>query len=206
LHHLNLARVLIALGKEKSDGGYLKEAINLIIRILESAERAKWIHETIKTLILQSLAYDALGESLKAIATLKRALELAQPGDYVRVFLDEGPLIVGLLEQLRENEEVGGYAVQLLTSVELDGGKRERREILHLASYVEPSPQLVEGLTEREIEVLRLLRSGLTSTDIAEELVIAVSTVRTHLKNLYSKLNVHSRMEAIQRAEELGLL
>jgi LuxR family maltose regulon positive regulatory protein len=206
LHHLNLARVLIALGKEKSDGGYLKEAVNLIIRILESAERAKWIHETIKTLILQSLAYDALGESLKAIATLKRALELAQPGDYVRVFLDEGPLIVGLLEQLRENEEVGGYAVQLLTSVELDGGKRERREILHLASYVEPSPQLVEGLTEREIEVLRLLRSGLTSTDIAEELVIAVSTVRTHLKNLYSKLDVHSRMEAIQRAEELGLL
>ena len=206
LHHLNLARVLIALGKEQRDIGYLEESAHLLIRILRAAEKAQWIHETIKALIMQSLAYDALGENQQAITTIKRALELAQPGDYVRVFLDEGPSMEGLLEQLRENEEVGDYAFQLLTSAELDEGKREQREILPLASYVEPSPELVEGLTEREMEVLRLLRSGMTSTEIAKELVIAVSTVRTHLKNLYGKLDVHSRMEAIQKAEELGLL
>jgi LuxR family maltose regulon positive regulatory protein len=206
LHHLNLARVLVALGKGSTQDGYLEEAVNLLDRILQATEKSQWIHETIKALILQSLAYDALAENQEAVATIKRALKLAQPGNYVRIFLDEGPPIVGLLEALRDNEEVGEYAIKLLTSAEIDEIEGDQRQILDAEGYGASSHPLVEDLTDREMEVLQLLRTGMTSTEIAEELIIAVSTVRSHLKNIYGKLGTHSRMEAIQKAEELGWL
>jgi len=102
LHHLNLARLLIGLGKEESEDSFFEEVIHLLQRILKAAEDAHWIHETIKTLILQSIAMSALDDHHGAQQALTRALVLAQPGGYVRIFLDEGPPIVRLLEQLRE--------------------------------------------------------------------------------------------------------
>jgi ATP/maltotriose-dependent transcriptional regulator MalT len=111
-----------------------------------------------------------------------------------------------LLELLEEHREVGSYANLLLKSVDREDGKGVQKEITRINRSGDLSSQLVEGLSEREMEVLFLVKTGMTSKEIAEELFIAVSTVRSHLKNIYSKLDVHSRMEAIQKAEELGLL
>jgi LuxR family maltose regulon positive regulatory protein len=206
LPHLNLARFLITLASQPGHDGYLDQAINLLDRILSAAENAEWVHETIKALILRSLALRGLGETQGAVAALTRALKLAQPGGYIRIFLDEGAPMLRLLELLEEHREVGSYANLLLKSVDREDGKGVQKEITRINRSGDLSSQLVEGLSEREMEVLFLVKTGMTSKEIAEELFIAVSTVRSHLKNIYSKLDVHSRMEAIQKAEELGLL
>jgi LuxR family maltose regulon positive regulatory protein len=193
------------LGRQSGDDEKLNEAEYLLTRILEAAENAGWIHETIKALILKSIAYSSLGKTQGAIDALMYALKLAQSGGYIRIFLDEDPLLFTLLEQLQEHDEVGQYAIHLLTCMEADEDKRKQGEIVDSYTSRDPLSQLVEGLSEREMEVLQLLRTRMTSTEIAEMLSIAVSTVRSHIKSIYSKLDVHSRVEVVQKAEELGL-
>jgi LuxR family maltose regulon positive regulatory protein len=205
LHHLNLAWLLINLGKEEGKDSYFEEAIHLLKRILRAAEDANWIHEAIKTLILQSIAMSALGNHPGAQQALIRALKLAQPGGYVRIFIDEGPPIVRLLGQLQEQAEVGEYAEHLLAASESQQEMVEQREMVPLSIPQKTSVAPTGGLSEREMEVLRLLKTGMTSKEIADSLFIATSTTRSHLKSIYRKLDVHSRLEAIQRAEDLGL-
>ena len=99
LNHVNLARVLVAQGMRQPSGPYLDKALGLLARLLRAAETAEWINEAIKILILQALALQARGDSEEALTALARALSLAEPGGYVRIFVDEGAPIGKLLRQ-----------------------------------------------------------------------------------------------------------
>jgi LuxR family maltose regulon positive regulatory protein len=129
------------------------------------------------------------------MAALKKALSLAEPGGYTRVFVDEGPHIAKLLEKTLDakGKSPRAFVKKLLPAFRL-------RQIMQS----DGGP--IEGLSERELEVLRFIAAGLSNKKITEELFISMSTVKTHLRNIYGKLNVHSRTEAIVKAKELGLL
>jgi LuxR family maltose regulon positive regulatory protein len=200
LHHINLARVLVAQGVQQPSGTYLNEALGLLARLLVAADDAGWVHDEIKILTLQAMALTAGGDGEDALTALARALTLAEPGGYVRTFIDEGKPMGRMLRRAIARGIAVGYAGKLLAALEEETDDKPRG--------IKPtsSPALVEPLSKRELEVLRFLTTHLPSTEIAKELVISTNTVRSHIKRIYSKLNVHSRGDAIRRAEELELL
>ena len=193
-----LARVLIA--QKNWD-----EATRLIDRLLDATETGeRWGH-VIELLILRALVRSAQGKQDEALEPLTRAFTLAEPGGYVRTFVDEGKPVAALLRQL----PVAPYRDQILSAFsksEEQGGRgaEERRDLP--APLFPRTPALVEPLSKRELEVLRLLQTELSGPEIARELTIGLSTVRTHTKNIYSKLNVNNRRAAVNRAEELDLI
>ncbi|MBC7250313.1 MAG: tetratricopeptide repeat protein [Anaerolineae bacterium] len=187
---LILARLLIAEGRP----GEASKLLKPLVPIAEWRGRPGML---IEIHILQALAAQALGNTQQAMTSLQRALSLAEAEGYTRLFLDEGAPMVQLLRELVKRDATATYAHKLLAA--LGPEAQEDREQKVAASLVEP-------LSARELEILRLLRTHLTSTEMAEELCISVNTVRYHIKNIYGKLGVHSRSEAVQRAEALGLL
>lgn len=199
-HYLMLARLYIARG-DRTD-----EALYLLARMVKQAEASQRNGSLIRALTLQTVAFHASKDSPKAVDSLARALRLAEPEQPVRVFVDEGQPIALLLEKVLEMQRKGQlatpisaeYVTRLLTAM----GKSS------LAPTPTPRPvgHVADTLSQRELEVLRLLADGMDSGEIAERLVIAVDTARKHIKNIYSKLDVHSRWEAIKHAEEYNLL
>jgi LuxR family maltose regulon positive regulatory protein len=134
------------------------------------------------------------GDIPAALAPLERALTLAEPEGYVRIFVDEGPPMAVLLEEAAEHRIAPAYVRRLLTAF----GKTEDRT---------PAERVViEPLSERELDVLRLLGTDLDGPEIARELMVSPNTMRTHTKNIYAKLGVNNRRAAVRRAEELDLL
>jgi len=195
--YLTLARVRMAQGR--GDPSRLDEAVGLLTRLLEVAQAAGAMGYVIEILVLQAMALQAQSKMDQALTALERALSLAEPQGYVRTFVDEGPPMAQLLRQAIARGIAVNYAGKLLATLEIEM-KDERRMITSAPS------SLVETLSERELEVLRLLPTFLSSTEIAEELFIAASTVRSHIKSIYGKLDVHTRREAVARAQDLGLL
>ncbi|MBZ0298422.1 MAG: LuxR C-terminal-related transcriptional regulator [Anaerolineae bacterium] len=199
-HYLTLARFYIARGNVTDKALYLLE------RMVKRAEDGQRNGSLIRALILQALAFHAADDSQKAVESLARALLLAEPEQPLRVFADEGHPIALLLEKVLDMQRKGQlalpisseYAARLLTTMGKNAPSPtpKRRTEGHLA----------DALSPRELEVLRLLADGLESSEIAERLTIAVDTARTHIKNIYSKLDVHSRWEAIKHAEAYHLL
>ena len=135
------------------------------------------------------------GDATRALAALERALVLAEPAGYVRVFIDEGTPMINLLRSAGAQGIRTGYVSQLL-SVAVTTAE---------AITIEASP-LVDPLSERELEILRLIALGSSNPEIAEELVLAIGTVKSHTGNIYSKLGVRNRTEAVACARELNLL
>jgi len=161
---------------------------------LEVAQATGAMGYVIEILILQAMALQAQGRMDQALTALDRALSLAEPQGYVRMFIDEGAPMGKLLRQAVARGIALDYVSKLLAALENET-KDERR-----------TTELVEPLSERELEVLRFLTTHLSSTEIAEELFISVNTVRSHMKSIYGKLDVHTRREAVARAQDLGLL
>jgi LuxR family maltose regulon positive regulatory protein len=184
--HFLTARALIALQRPA-------EAASLLEQLLLAAQAGGRGGRVIEIVALRALAFQALGNGTQALACLERALSLAEPEGYVRLFVDEGQPMERLLRQAASSGVATGYARKLLAA------------FVTPARETPPQP-LVDPLSERELEVLRLLATNLSSTDIAQELTIAVSTVRSHTKSIYSKLDVHRRLDAVERAKELGLM
>jgi LuxR family maltose regulon positive regulatory protein len=200
LEYSTLAWVRIAQGQPD-------EALVVLRSLLRAAETAGWTGLVIEILTLQALAHQRQGDAAQALTPLEHALSLAEPEGYVRIFLDKGEAMGELLQQAAARGIAMDYVAELLAALGSET-KDERRmtELPPSSSVIRPSSSLVEPLSERELEVLRLLTTHLSSTEMAEELVLSVNTVRSHIKNIYGKLNVHRRMDAIQRARELGLL
>jgi LuxR family maltose regulon positive regulatory protein len=170
------------------------EAQHLLDRLFSAASAGGRWGSVIDFLLPKALSLHAAGDSNAALATLEQAIELAQPEGYIRAFVDEGPPMAALLKLAARQRIAREYASTLLTAF----GTRPSE-----SSTDQP---LVEPLSERELEVLRLLESELDGPDIARELIVSVNTVRTHTKNIYAKLGVSSRRAAVRRAVELGLL
>ena len=177
----------------------LEELQALLANLECSARRDDRRRDLITIHILQALGRWRQGQGTEALTCLKPALQLAAPEGYVRAFLDEGREVADLLPGVRQ--VAPGFVDGLLTAFGV--AKSEPTE--QALPATQPAP-LVERLTERELDVLRLMAADLLAPDIARELVIAVSTVRSHIKSIYRKLDVHSRYEAVERARALNLL
>ena len=169
--------------------------LGLLGRLLHAAENAGRIGRVIATLALRAAALEARGDVDRAMADLARALSLAEPEGYVRVFVEQGPVMVALLRRAATRGIAPRYATRLLGAFDLPSPDQGRSD-----------QPLIEPLTERELEVLHALASDLTMAEIGEQLFVARSTIRSHTKSIYGKLNVHSRREAVRRARALGLL
>jgi LuxR family maltose regulon positive regulatory protein len=189
-----LARLLILQGRTA-------DALDLLQPLLAESRQRDRTDLIIDLQILRALAFQAEGNEGLAATALDEALNLAEPGGYVRLFLNEGPAMARLLRQAASRGTTPAYVLKLLAAFDGSDGTKPQAE----APGPQPQP-LIEPLSERELEVLRLLATGLSNPEIAETLYIAVSTVRSHCKSIYGKLNVHRRWDAVQRAQELGLL
>ncbi|MGK7909565.1 MAG: LuxR C-terminal-related transcriptional regulator [Synechococcus sp.] len=201
--HLTLARVLLAQHRRDDTDELIHQTIGLLTRLLAAAEAQERSGSIIKILVVLALAREAQGDVSAAIASLERALLLAEPEGHVRIFAESGTPMVQLLRQAMTRGITPTYTHRLLTALETWG---QPQEDAPTASVV-PSPQPpIDPLSQRELDVLRLLNTELSGPEIARELVIALSTVRTHTKRIYSKLNVNSRRAAVKRAAELDLI
>jgi LuxR family transcriptional regulator, maltose regulon positive regulatory protein len=201
--HITLARILLARYKSDGSDNSIRDAIKLLERLLQAAEEGGRMGSAIEILVLQALAYQALGDILNALATLERALKLAEPEGYIRMFVDEGTNMATLLRKAAARGTMPNYAGKLLAAFETEG---QRSVASAVESPLSPSQPLIEPLSQRELEVLRLFKTELSGPEIARELVIGLSTVRTHTKSIYSKLGVNNRRAAVKRAEELHLI
>ena len=187
-----------------------EEALRLLGRLSGAAEADGRIGSMIELLALRALALQATDKAEKATSLLARALSLAEPGGYVRVFVDEGAPMAALLSRVLGSLKEG----RLTTS---PGFSREYVDKLLMTLKAGRTPlgkddfrgaagSFVEPLSERELEVLRLIASGMPNRDIAKNLFVAVSTVKTHVNNICRKLEARNRTQAVARARDLGLL
>jgi LuxR family maltose regulon positive regulatory protein len=218
-----LVRTLMAEGRWEA-------AQTAVAELLDAAETTGHGRFVIWALVWQALILHAQGNTSAALKSLERALVLAEPEGYVRIFVEEGAPIAELLEKIKAGEvgrtrSVKAYILKLLSffpesikpeSIKAENGKTKTGETHPKiqpsfltpvrsagASVLQP---LVEPLTERELEVLHLIAAGLNNRTMGEELVITVGTVKRHITNIYGKLGVNNRVQAVAKASELDLL
>ena len=203
--HITLARVLISAAKSAREAGSLDGATRLLGRLLQAAETGGRLGSAIQILLLQALAVQAQGDLPHALAALDRALALAEPEGYVRIFVDEGEAMRSLIEIQSHNRDhpLSGYADKLL--VAFAQPVAAPKMAAPKSAIIRQKSGIVDPLSERELEVLKLLRSELSGPEIADQLIVSLNTFRTHTKNIYNKLGVNNRRAAIRRAEELDL-
>ena len=185
--NLAIARVMIAEGR-------LNEAVSVLSRLLMFAERGDYLSYQIQILILQALAYENSGDTSRARDLLGKALKLSEPKGFFRIFVDEGPELGKLLEKVVDVNRGSSHAYA-----------RELLPFFRLHKIIKTENEMLEALSDREMEVLKLIAAGLSNKMIMEGLFISMSTVKTHVRNIFSKLNVHSRTEAIFKAKEMEL-
>ena len=191
------ARALIALSREHPESTYLQDALDLLEVLLNMAENNGWGSKVIEILLLQALASQDRGDIAYAIETLERALILAEPKGFIRVFVDEGPPMEALLKRMKlKDMRMKGYVRTLLAAFSDDDS---------IPSPIVDQP-LIEPLSEREIEVLQLIAEGLTNQEIASRLFLSLNTVKAHTRTIYGKLGVSSRTQAVANARTLGIL
>lgn len=196
--HITLARVLIARHESERVAGAVDDAVRLLERLLHAAEEGGRIGSVIEILASQALAHQAQGETSSALAALERALCLAEPEGYVRVFVDEGLPMARLLQEAASRGVAPDSARRLLTAFPSAGP--------HHAGPAGASSERVELLSEREREVLQHIAAGLTNREIAARLYLSLYTVKAHARSIYDKLDAHSRTQAVARARKLGVL
>jgi LuxR family maltose regulon positive regulatory protein len=187
--------------------GQTSEALAILKPLSRRADSAGWIMLLIQILILESLALRDQGDDTQALAALERALSLAQPEGYVRVFLDFGTQIIELLQKAAVRGIEVEYVCELLSAWRQEyKDESQGRKQSPVLSTSHPAQPLVEPLSDRELEVLGLLANGLSNKEIAKILVISIETVKKHLKNIYGKFDVHSRTEAVARGRDIDIL
>jgi len=182
--HITLARVLLARQA-------ISDAQGLLERLLHAADDGCRTGSVIEILVLQGIGYRMQDNTAAALVPRARAMMLAEPGGYARIFVDEGSAMAALLQVAAKRRIAPQYARQLLAAF---GNPENRTSVTTV---------LMEPLSERELDVLRLLGTDMDGPEIARHLVVSLSTVRTHTRSIYSKLGVNNRRAAVRRAEEL---
>jgi LuxR family maltose regulon positive regulatory protein len=185
---ISQARVHLAQG----DPG---AALAVLEPVLQQAKAKEWADQRLQVMVLQALAYQLSSESERAVQLLAEALALAAPGGLIRLFVDEGLPMAALLREAVKQGVAPAFVQQLLAAF--------GETAIHSSPANQPLP---DPLSDRELEVLKLLTTELSGPEIARELMVSLNTMRTHTKNIYSKLGVNSRRTAVLRAEELDLL
>ncbi len=188
MEQMTLARIYLAQRQAT-------QALAILVPLLEKAERIQWMGFVIEILALQALAFEAQGQDEQALDALRRALCLAEPEGYVRLFVSEGPAMARLLYKAAARGITPAYAGRLLAAFPTSTPSVSQRQA-----------GLVEPLSARELEILRLVAAGVSNPEIAEQLVISVNTVKKHVTNIFGKLAVTTRTQAVARARTLKLI
>ena len=176
-------------------------AIRLLERLLKAAEEGGRIGSLIEIMVLQALAHEVQANTPAALAALERALTLAEPEGYLRVFVDEGLPMAHLLYEALAREIALDYVRRLLAAFpEAEEEPSASSQITAVTS------ELVEPLSEREIEVLQLIADGFTNPEIASRLYLSLNTIKVHSRNIYGKLDVNNRTQAVNKGRALGIL
>ncbi|MDQ5865780.1 MAG: LuxR C-terminal-related transcriptional regulator [Chloroflexota bacterium] len=193
---ISQARVHLAEGDASA-------AMSVLEQLRRQVEAKGLEDERLKVMVLQAVALHAQGEKEGAVQLLADALALAEPGGFIRTFLDEGTPMAELLAEAAARGVMPEYTSRLMSAFEAEKQSSAGQPPLHLS----PSPQVLdEPLSQRELEVLQLIAQGLSNRDISERLFLALDTVKGHNRKIFDKLQVQSRTEAIARARELGLV
>jgi LuxR family maltose regulon positive regulatory protein len=200
VEYFSLVRVLNAQGRQA-------EALSLLDRLSQSAQVEERHGSVITILVLQALVMQTRGDIINALIALERALILAEPEGYIRTFVDEGPQMAALLGMVHTRAIMPAYVARLLTAF---GKDETNSEPLH-PSYPKGTMSLiphslVEPLSKRELEILSLMAQGLTNPEIGQQIFISDQTVKVHTRNIFGKLGVNSRRQAVTKARDLGLL
>jgi LuxR family maltose regulon positive regulatory protein len=190
---LSQARVLLAQGDPSA-------ALGVLEPFRQQMEARGWADERLKAMVVQAIALHLNGEQDSATQMLAEALALAEPGGFVRLFVDEGPLMAQLLSEAASRGVMPVYLGTLLAACEAEAQKRQA------PSDLSPAQPRNELLSQRELEVLRLIAQGCSNQAIGARLFLALDTVKGHTRRIYDKLQVQRRTEAVARARELGLL
>jgi LuxR family maltose regulon positive regulatory protein len=184
---LLLVRLLLAQGEQDA-------ALSLGERLLQNTEAAKRTGRTIEIYVLLALAWQGKKDLKRAMEALDKALMLSRPGGYTRVFLDEGEPMAKLLYQAKTHWSGNETISELLAAMKNDHTNGQP-----------PAQRLIEPITLRELEVIKLIEAGCTNQEIADRLVISIPTVKRHISNIYTKLGAKSRTQAVSLAKELRL-
>jgi LuxR family transcriptional regulator, maltose regulon positive regulatory protein len=215
--HITLARVLLARYQSDRADGSISGVVGLLDRLLKAAEEGGRLGSVLEILVLQALAYHTQRDLPAALLPLQHALALAEPEGYARMFLDEGePMRLLILDfrmwiekRAREGHKPIGYVDKLLAAflqpATMPQTKISNPTPLRSGDYSQQSA-ILEPLSERELEILKLIAQGLSNREISARLFLALDTVKGHNRRIFDKLQVQRRTEAIARARELGLL
>ncbi len=196
--HITLARMLLARHTRDSTESAIAEADQLLGRLLAAADAGSRTGSVIEVLVLQAVLHHQRGDLPAALASLDRALARAESEGYVRIFLDEGHVMAALLKAAAQQGVHRGYARQLLGATAATGHSGRRADA--------PGQPLITPLSDRELDVLRLLGTDLDGPAIARQLFVSLNTVRSHTKSIYAKLDVNNRRAAVRRARDAHLV
>jgi LuxR family transcriptional regulator, maltose regulon positive regulatory protein len=199
--HITLARVLMAEYKRDRADRSMLEAMGLLERLLKAAEEGGRMGSVIEILVLQALAHEAKGNIPAALTTLGHALSLAKTEGYVRIFVDEGRQMARLLYEALSQGVEPDYVSRLLAAYPV-----AEPEQVPSSPVRSPESEMVEPLSERELEVLQLIAEGLTNQEVANRLYLSLHTVKVHTRNIFTKLAVKNRTQAVARGKALGIL
>ena len=190
-HNLPLSQARVYLAE-----GDTSNALAALESYRQQVEKKEWCVELLRTITLQAVALHAQGEEKQAVLVLEEALSLAEPGGFIRIFVDEGASMAELLSKAASQGVMSHFVGKLLGAFETVGKQGESKS----------GQPLIELLSERELEILQLIAQGLSNREIGERLFLALNTVKGHNRRIFKKLQVQRRTEAVARARELDLL
>jgi LuxR family maltose regulon positive regulatory protein len=179
----------------------VKKTLETLSDISSQAENTGRIRHLVEIYLLKAVALNQLGNSEDAIEIFEKCLDLAEPEGYLRLFLESGESLPELLRMDGLDGKHKKYISKLMAA--LSG---QRGETTDEALFIKVQGEIIEPLTKRELEVLRLMCEGLSNQDIADQLIVSINTVKKHTSNVYAKLGVRNRAQAVLRAREIELV